>query len=96
MEIAREILLGLMDKGDDRLRTIIVDDAQWIDIESRLALRYIVPRVMRQGLFIVVAGRLPDMDSTAMTFFADLAESTPGGITKVLEPLSVEEIRALA
>ncbi|RAF07168.1 hypothetical protein DN545_35075, partial [Burkholderia multivorans] len=28
MEIAREILLGLMDKGDDRLRTIIVDDAQ--------------------------------------------------------------------
>lgn len=96
MEIAREILLGLMDKGDDRLRTMIVDDAQWIDIESRLALRYIVPRVMRQGLFIVVAGRLPDMDSTAMTFFADLAESTPGGITKVLEPLSVEEIRALA
>lgn len=96
MEIAREILLGLMDKGDGRLRTIIVDDAQWIDIESRLVLRYIVPRVMRQGLFIVVAGRLPDMDSTAMTFFADLAESTPGGITKVLEPLSVEEIRALA
>lgn len=96
IDIARESVAEFAERDRPELQTIIVDDAQWIDVESRLVLRYMVPRIMGLGVFIVVAGRLPDIEAAPVSFFADLAESAPHGENIVLEPLSVEEIQALA
>lgn len=96
LDVARESVAEFAERARPELQTIIVDDAQWIDVESRLVLRYMVPRVMGLGIFIVVAGRLPDIEAAPVSFFADLAQSAPHGENVVLEPLSVEEIQALA
>ncbi|WP_211977822.1 LuxR C-terminal-related transcriptional regulator [Brevibacterium sp. W7.2] len=96
LDVAREIMAELTDNERPPLQTVLVDDAQWIDVESRLVLRYLVPRIMRQGYLIVVAGRLPDVHGAPVSFIADLAESSPQGENIVLEPLTIAEIQALA
>lgn len=96
LDVAREIMAELAGNERPPLQTVLVDDAQWIDVESRLVLRYLVPRIMRQGYLIVVAGRLPDVHGAPVSFIADLAESSPQGENIVLEPLTIAEIQALA
>ena len=96
VDVARRLLRHLVEVPDGFLRTVLIDDAQWIDDESARVLRYVIPRVVQQGVFVAFAARTPYTEDSFIGFLQKVAESSPLHRSRHLEALSAGDIKALA
>lgn len=96
VEIARRLLRHLVEVPSGALRTVLIDDAQWIDEESTRVLRYVIPRVVQQGVFVALAARTPYQEDSFTGFLQRITESSPLHRYLHLEALSTSDIKALA
>ncbi|WP_120003241.1 LuxR family transcriptional regulator [Nesterenkonia muleiensis] len=96
VEIARHLLRHLVEVPSGVLRTVLIDDAQWIDEESTRVLRYVIPRVVQQGVFVAFAARTPYHEDSFTGFLQSVTESSPIHRYRHLEALSTSDIKALA
>ncbi|WP_449276919.1 LuxR C-terminal-related transcriptional regulator [Leucobacter sp. GX24907] len=94
--VARECVHRLSAGADSPLRLIIVDDAQWVDPESQRVLRYLIPRIVGQGILLAFGVRAPHTSPSFGEFLCALGTESPFDRTIHLDPLTVPEIIALA
>ncbi|MGO3832872.1 MAG: ATP-binding protein, partial [Microbacteriaceae bacterium] len=57
VEIARQVLLALSGHPQGTIRTVLLDDVHWVDAASERVLRYVAPRLVSQGVFLVCSAR---------------------------------------
>jgi len=96
IDVARRLIGALVAPHQKRLRTVLLDDAQWIDADSARVLRYAVPRTVGRGVMLVVADRQPFAPGSLGEHLAAYADASGVHAHRRLEPLSVDQIRALA
>ena len=96
VDVARRLLRDLVEVPGGVLRTVLIDDAQWIDDESARVLRYVIPRVVQQGVFVAFAARTPYTEDSFIDFLQKVAESSPLHRSRHLEAFSAGDIQALA
>lgn len=96
VDTARRLLRHLVEVPSGNLRTVLIDDAQWIDEESTRVLRYVLPRVVQQGVFVALAARTPYKQDSFTGFLQTITESSPLHRYRHLEALTACDIKALA
>lgn len=96
IDVARVLISALADPPRGTLRTVLIDDAQWIDDESARALRFVTPRVVQRGVLLAVATRPPFEKDAWVTALRDSAEANALHAHHRIDPLSAGDIRALA
>lgn len=90
--LARECIRRLVMGVDGPERLIVMDDAQWIDEESRRVLRYFIPRVTRRGVTLAFGVRSPHMADSFGEFLLRLVTENIPDTHYHLEPFSLQEI----
>lgn len=95
-DVAGAVQRSLLDLPADHMRAVLLDDAQWIDAGSLRVLRYVVPRVVRRGVFVVIAERSPVGDDSLTGSLLDLARATPAHDHVDLPDLTVRDVQAFA
>lgn len=93
VDVARKVLRAMVEAPYRTLRTILIDDAQWIDEESVRVLRYIAPRVVQQDVFLVFAERSPYRENSLAEFLSTFAETSPLHEHYLFEPLTVKDVQ---
>lgn len=96
LEVSRRLIHALVDGPRRRLRTVLLDDTQWIDEASARTLRFVTPRVAQRGVLLGVAARSPLADDSMISHLREYADASPSHVHHRVEPLSTEEIRSLA
>lgn len=96
--VARECVRQLLShtQGPDEGHIILIDDAHWIDPESNQVLRHMIPRFNRRNVFIACAARTPHKPGSLGELLADAAATNPHDHHVEMQPLSEQDIRALA
>ncbi|WP_172829640.1 helix-turn-helix transcriptional regulator [Microterricola viridarii] len=83
----------------DRVRTpvfLAIDDAQWLDPQSAIALRFAVQRLIDGRFFAAVASRPMTEPNALVDLLAGLVGRSEQHSELRLEPLSTEQVRAVA
>lgn len=93
--VARECIRRLAAEPDAPLKVIIIDDAQWIDVESQRVLRYLIPRVTRRNILLAFGARSPHQPGTFGEFLVQLVRNSPTDAHHQVHPLTTPEISAL-
>ncbi|HUH52469.1 MAG TPA: LuxR C-terminal-related transcriptional regulator [Microbacteriaceae bacterium] len=96
IEIARECVKRLTTETATTGKVIVIDDAQWIDKESQLALRYIIPRISRRNIMVVFGVRTPHKTDSFGEYLLKIVSETPQDGHCNIAPLSLQEIAAYA
>lgn len=96
IEVARRLIDALVHIPRGEIRTLLLDDAQWIDQESARVLRFAIPRVVRRGVFLALAMRDVEEEGPLGAALRDYARAGRTHEHVTLEPLSAEDIRVLA
>lgn len=79
-----------VERGEGCVRTVVVDDLQWMDPRSFRALRFALRRLHEPGHLTVLSQR------TGSPHAADLESVAPASTTSIrLDPFDEEEVRAL-
>jgi len=96
--VARECVRRLLydTRGPNDGHVIIVDDAHWIDPESIQVLRHMIPRFNRRNVFIACGARTPHKPGSLGELLTETAATNPQDHHVALQPLSEQDIRALA
>src|SRR5690625_5927233 len=96
--VARECVRRLLHdtRGPNDGHVIIVDDAHWIDPESIQVLRHMIPRFNRRNVFIACGARTPHKPGSLGELLTETAATNPQDHHVELQPLSEQDIRALA
>ena len=92
--VGARILEALAELEQKAPVAVVVDDAQWADIDSLRALLFVARRLVRERVLIVLAQRTED----AMRLPEGLSRLATGrtGTTIALQPLTGEELQRLA
>ena len=92
--VGARILEALAELEQKAPVVIVVDDAQWADIDSLRALLFVARRLVRERVLLVLAQRTED----AMRLPEGLSRLATGrtGTTIALQPLTGEELQRLA
>ena len=92
--VGARILEALAELEQKAPVAIVVDDAQWADIDSLRALLFVARRLVRERVLLVLAQRTED----AMRLPEGLSRLATGrtGTTIALRPLTAEELQRLA
>ncbi len=92
--VGARILEALAELEQKTPLAIVIDDAQWADIDSLRALLFVARRLVRERVLIVLAQRIED----AMRLPEGLSRLATGrtGTTIALQPLTGEELQRLA
>lgn len=77
-------------------QVIIVDDAQWVDTESALVLRYLLPRLTHRNMLVAFGVRTPHTPGGFGEHLEQPVSDNPRNRLVTFEPLTAEEIRLLA
>lgn len=93
--VARECVRRLTQASGAGGRVIVIDDAQWVDAESQQVLRYLIPRITRRHVLIALGVRSPHADGSFGEVLTQLAAANSSDVVHHVEPLTVNEIRAL-
>lgn len=96
VKVARECISFLVPADEDVLNVVVIDDAQWIDVESQRALRYLIPRVIRRNVLLAFGARTPHAPNSFGAFLSELVDSNPHDTAYHVQPLTAQEIAALA
>ncbi|AMB57722.1 ATP-binding protein [Microterricola viridarii] len=83
----------------DRVRTpvfLAIDDAQWIDPQSAIALRFAVQRLIEGRFFVAVASRPMGEPNALVDLVGGFVGRSDQHAELRLEPLSTEQVRAVA
>lgn len=94
--VARECIRRLVGEGETRERVMIIDDAQWIDVDSQRVLRYMIPRVTRRSILLAFGVRTPHDPDSFGEFLTQLVTDSPLDLHYQVAPLTAPEITALA
>jgi hypothetical protein len=92
--VGARILEALEDIEQKAPAVIVVDDAQWADVDSLRALLFVARRLVRERVLLLFAHRVEDAVRLPEGLRRLAASRT--GITIRLEPLTTGDIRALA
>lgn len=95
ISVARRLLRQANAAGLGEL-VIVIDDAQWVDPESALVLRYLLPRLTQRQIFAVFGVRTPHQPGSFGEQLAQISEQSSRVRLLTVEPLTAEEIRAFA
>lgn len=74
---------------------IVIDDAQWIDAQSQLVLRYLLPRIARRGFLVAFGARSPHPPGSFGEFLVQTATDDPHDEVHHVLPLTPADIRTL-
>ncbi len=96
IEIAREVLLSLSGHPKGTIRTVLLDDVHWVDAASERVLRYVAPRLVSQGVFLVCSARPQPGVETLAWHLSDEAQLHANWRTVEFTKLSVSDIREMA
>ncbi len=77
-------------------QVIIVDDAQWVDTESALVLRYLLPRLTQRSMLAAFGVRTPHAPGGLGEHLEQLVSGDPRNRLLTFDPLTAEEIRLLS
>lgn len=94
--VGRECVRRLVAERPAPFGLIVVDDAQWVDAESQRVLRYVIPRIARQGILLAFGVRAPHESGSFGEFLCALSLEDPFDERHSLEALTAPEIIALA
>lgn len=94
--VARDYIRRLFTGETAPEYVVIIDDAQWIDLESQRVLRYMIPRVTHRKMLITFGVRSPHEPGSLGEFLTHLTAENPLDEHLNLAPLSPTEITALA
>lgn len=94
--IARECVRLILEGCTGAGRIIVIDDTQWIDAESVRVLRHMIPRVHRRNVLLIFGAITPHAPGSLGELLAAAAPTHPEDQHITLEPLTEDEIRALA
>ena len=95
-EVATRLLHALVDLPDGALRTVLIDNAHWIDSASVRVLRYIIPRVVQQRVILAFATRYRDHPESFAAHLSRVTDANPQHRRFDFEPLTVSHIKGLA
>ncbi|WP_156832059.1 helix-turn-helix transcriptional regulator [Yaniella halotolerans] len=96
IEVARECVRLILNGCEGAGRIIIIDDTQWIDPKSVRVLRHMIPRVHRRNVLMVFGAITPHPPGSLGELLAMAAPTHPEDHHITLEPLTEDEILALA
>ena len=95
--VARELIhrLERAERDAAPFRLVVIDDAQWIDDQSQLVLRYVLPRLAHRGYLFAFGVRSPHAPGSFGEFLVQSATENPDDEVHHLSPLTPADIRAL-
>lgn len=95
-DVARLALASLTPLPAPEIRTILLDDVQWVDPASERVLRYLAPRLAGQGVFLVLASKPPLAPESLFAHLHDQAQVHSNWHCIEFMKLSVTDIREMA
>ena len=95
-EVANRLLHALVELPEGALRTVLIDNAHWIDGASVRVLRYIIPRVVQQRVILAFATRYRDHPESFAAHLSRVTDANPQHRRLDFEPLTAREIKGLA
>ena len=95
-EVASRLLHALVELPEGALRTVLIDNAHWIDSASVRVLRYIIPRVVQQRVILAFATRYRDHPESFAAHLSRVTDANPQHRRLDFAPLTAREIKGLA
>jgi DNA-binding CsgD family transcriptional regulator/type II secretory pathway predicted ATPase ExeA len=89
------MLLGELDRRRHPV-FLVIDDAQWLDPQSAMALRFAVNRLIDGRFFAVVASRPMTEPNALLELLSELSERSEQHAEIVVDPLTTEQVQSVA
>lgn len=90
--LARECVQRILPDADGPGRLIVLDDAQWIDVESQRVLRYMIPRVTNRNVTLAFGVRAPHAPDSFGQFLVKFIADSPLDMHHSVAAFTLQEV----